>query len=341
MRGVAYLLLLGAMLVMPAGCDEDLEDATPTLGAAPADPRDTIPPERLYGATAEENLRIVPVEIDVQDLPDGLDSLQVAVLSDFQLGLWPGNERVAAAAVQRAVETGADVFVLLGDYLARGDSTDALRRVLAPLRGKPVYAVLGDRDIRSDSVQVRVVRALKEVGAQVLRNERARLVIGEDTAYIGGVDPDLLSKSWGDQEWVMGKLAGGGSTPLVLSHHATFAVAAPPERIPLVLSGHTVCGDTEVAGTPRLSWLRSATFQNATVPESDRLFVVKQNPVFVTCGTGYSFIPARFGSPPEVALVTLRSASAETGTVTPQQPNLDSLIEVFEPRDSARADTAR
>src|SRR3712207_7407144 len=56
------------------------------------------------------------------------DALPISAISDFNLGLWADNERVAAAAVRRAIESRADVFVLLGDYVARGGDHAALER---------------------------------------------------------------------------------------------------------------------------------------------------------------------------------------------------------------------
>src|SRR3954454_7648186 len=102
--------------------------------------------------------------------------MKIAALSDFQLGLWEDNEKVALAAAQAAAATGADLFVLLGDYVARGDDYAAIDRVLAPLRGRRVMAVLGTADEREDpqgtpdSLRIKTVEALERSGVKVLRD---------------------------------------------------------------------------------------------------------------------------------------------------------------------------
>ncbi|SOD03971.1 hypothetical protein SAMN05216486_1211, partial [bacterium JGI 053] len=77
-----------------------------------------------------------------------------------------------------------------------------------------------------------------------------------------------------------------------------------------------------------------------------RIWRIRGATVFATCGLGYSYVPVRFGAPPEVALITLRAvgnapAATDSAAKTPAQPNTDSLIRVFQARDSASRDSAR
>ncbi|MBD0319984.1 MAG: hypothetical protein ICV87_06610, partial [Gemmatimonadetes bacterium] len=79
-------------------------------------------------------------------------------------------------------------------------------------------------------------------------------------------------------------------------------------------------------------------------PESRRIYRVRGSTLFITCGLGYGFVPVRFGYPPEVALVTLRGFSSKAKTdsaaAPPPEANVDSLIQVYQRRDTTASDTA-
>lgn len=344
-RAVVLCLLLAT--VSASGCGDDSEPAAAAEAATPEaadgrEPWERIPADSLYGATPVENLSLTEVVLDVADLPEGWEGMRIAAISDLQLGMWAGNEEVAAAAVKRAVAANPDLIVLLGDYIAEGLDTGALQRVLAPLRGRNALAVLGDRDVRSDSVEAAITRALEASAVQVLRNGSAQVTHNGSTAAIAGVHPDLVSDSWGDQEYVLATLGGGGPTPLLLMHHPPLLARAPEGKYAAALAGNIVCGPVEVPGTPRLSWLESEALPGAAVEGAERLFVAEGTVMYVTCGVGYSFIPTRFGGTPEVAIVTLRSA-AEAQEVQEEEAAdttaADSAIQAATAATAAARDT--
>ncbi|MBW3572324.1 MAG: metallophosphoesterase [Gemmatimonadetes bacterium] len=317
---------------------------------ADADSAQVVDSARIvYGATGADNVRVVPVEIEVPGLPAGWEGIRIAALSDFHLGLWEGNTATARAAVERAVAERPDAFVLLGDYVARGEDYAALDQVLAPLRGKPVFAVLGDRDVQErsekpDSGAIRIREALRRNGVQVLENRRAPLVRRSDTAYIAGIDPYTARRPDWRRAEIFGGIPGGGKTPLVLAHMPVAAVTLPTDKYPAVVAGHTFCGQVEVPGTPRLSWLNSEVFPGTENPASTRIYRIRGSTVFVTCGVGFGYVPVRFGAPPEVALITLRGVGGDDeeadSAQAPAGVNVDSLIQTFTPDTSARRDTA-
>lgn len=298
----------------------------------------------VYGATGGDNVRVVPVEIEVVGLPAGWEGMRIAALSDFHLGMWGDNTATALAAVQRAIAEKPDAFVLLGDYVARGQDYAALDRVLAPLRGKPVFAVLGNEDMvedpdEPDSTLIRTRQAMQRAGIQLLENRRAPFVRNNDTAYIGGIDPYTARKPEWRRAEIYGGIPGGPRTPLLLAHMPVAAVTLPTDKYAAVLSGHTFCGQVEVPGTPRLTWFNSEVLPGTPDPATTRIYRVRGSTLFVTCGIGFGYVPVRFGAPPEVAMITLRGVgtvaardSTATGAV-----NVDSLIQSFTPDSAARS----
>ena len=344
LRTLSVILLAAA-----SACGRDARSAQPDDPLTQADSAERQEdPRAIYGATGADNIRIVPVEIEVADLPGGWNGMKIAALSDFHLGLWPDNERVAAAAVRRALAQNPDVVVLLGDYVARGGDYAALDRVLAPLKGKPVFAVLGHTDEdddpgeRPDSAQILTTRALQRNGVRVLRNNRAPFGRNGDTAYIGGVEPFTPRRPlWRQAEIYSG--IPGGRTPLLLAHFPATGLSLPTDKYAAVITGHTFCGRVEVPGTPRLSWVNTTLYPGTPNPDSRRIYRVRGSTLFITCGVGYGFVPVRFGYPPEVAMVTLRGfsskAKADSAAAPPPEANVDSIIQSYQRRDTVPTDT--
>lgn len=341
-------VLLALCALAPAACGRG-EGGGPKSAAA--DTAGAVDSARtVYGATGADNVRVVPVEIEIPGLPAGWEGMRVAALSDFHLGLWGDNTATALAAVQRAVAERPDVFVLLGDYVARGGDYGALERVLAPLRGKPVFAVLGNEDMvedpqEPDSTLMRTRQALQRAGVTLLENRRAPFTRNGDTAYIGGIDPYTARRPEWRRAEIYGGIPGGGATPLLLAHMPVASVTVPTDKYAAVLSGHTFCGQVEVPGTPRLTWLNSEIFPGTPSPASTRIYRVRGSTLFVTCGTGFGYVPVRYGAPPEVAMITLRGVGGAAPADSARAPgavNVDSLIQQFTPeeRDSTPADSA-
>lgn len=324
------------VVLASAGCrDEEVPETLATTTAADS-------AGARYGFRAVDNLRVVPVDLQLAQLPRGWEGMRVAALSDLQLGLWPDNEAVARAAAERVAALRPDLVVLLGDYVARGGDYAALQRVLEPLRGTPTFAVLGNEDrlddpdgTQVDSAALQTVQALRTSGVTVLINERGRFARGGDTAYIAGLDPYVARRPAWRQAEIYNSIPSAGQTPLLLSHMPAVLSGPLPERFPAVLAGHSICGPLEVPGTPRLAWLNTDVLPGAASPVTDRFRRVGGTALFVTCGLGFSFLPARFGGTPEIALITLRGPGSPALADTVGTASRDSLLNVFQAREDS------
>lgn len=340
MRTSLRFAVLVSACALTAACGQDGARATTTEAADSTARGDSM--RAIYGATGGDIVRVVPAEIDVVGLPAGWEGMRVAALSDFHLGMWPGNTETALAAVHRAIAEKPDLIVLLGDYVARGEDYAALDRVLAPLRGQRVFAVLGNEDMAEDpgepdSTLIRTRQAMQRAGITLLENRRAPFVRNNDTAYIGGIDPYTARRPEWRRAEIYGGIGGGARTPLLLAHMPVAAVTVPTDKYPAIVSGHTFCGQVEVPGTPRLTWFNTEVLPGTANPAATRIYRVRGSTLFITCGVGFGYVPVRYGSPPEVAMITLRGVGNVAPADSARAPgavNVDSLIQSFTPSDS-------
>ncbi|MEX2571939.1 MAG: hypothetical protein WD737_11625 [Gemmatimonadota bacterium] len=328
-RAIVALLLLGA-----AACGSEAETAQAPASSASesADPLTQIPPAELYGASPVENLWSPRFELEVAALPAGWDGARIAVLADFRVGLWEGNEEIARAAVQRTLELEPDIVVLFGDFVEEGTDAATLADILAPLNGRVVLAALGGGDVTSDSLAAELTRVLEDAGVEILRNEETPVVLNSDTAWVAGLDPDVVPMTFADQQWVLSNLGQAGRTPILLTQVPAMATRAPEDRFPVVLASNAFCGDVEVPGTPRLSWIREEALPGAAAEGFDRVFQIGGSTILITCGLGYGFVPLRFGAPPEVPLLTLVRAGAPAVEAT--EAIEDSVVQQFQPEET-------
>ena len=266
--------------------------------------------DTLYGAPAAEIVSLTPIEVAVPNLPVGWNGARIAVLSDLQLSRWADNPRVAAAALRRAVEAGrADVIAVIGVDLTPGADGGELRRLLQPLSGKPVIAVSKVPDLSVGSTDDQSSDGLGWGGVKVLRNEVATLVRAGDTLRIAGLGSAASLPGEEGRSELWARLSRRGPVPLLLTTSPRTAAALPPDAFDLVVAGGAFCGQLDVPGVPRLETIEAELPDLTPAPRVPRLYTLRGNSLFITCGLGYSFVPVRFGAPPQIVMVTLRRAT--------------------------------
>ena len=249
--------------------------------------------------------------------PAGLN-LRVAVLAD----LHAGEPHMPVSRVEEIVAAanglGADVIVVLGDYLAghrfmtrrvgMAEITPALAQLQAPLG---VFSILGNHDWWDDPVAQRerkgpivAARALREVAIPVLENEVVRLEKDGQGVWLAGLG-DQLAFVLGPRRFqgvddLPGTLAKvGDDAPVILLAHEPDVFPNVPERVALTLSGHTHGGQVRLLGySPLVPSQYGNRYAYGHVVEEGRHLIVSG-------GLGTSILPVRFGVPPEIVLVEL------------------------------------
>jgi predicted MPP superfamily phosphohydrolase len=277
-----------------------------------------------FGIEPVLRLRVARYNITPPQWPAGFQ-LKIAAIADLHAcDPWMSLNHIQAI-VERANALGADIIVLLGDYVAghrhvaRHIAASEWAPMLAGLKAPlGVHAILGNHDYWDDKTVQRegqgptvARRALEAVGIPVYENDAARLTkagrpfwlagLGDQLAYLParrfrpvrriGVD---------DLGATLGKVTD--DAPVILLAHEPDVAMRVPSRVALQLSGHTHGGQVRLFGwspvVPSRYGNRLAYGHTRTSCD-----------VVISGGLGCSIMPIRLGVPPEIVLVTLGGKS--------------------------------
>ena len=247
-----------------------------------------------------KQLETVHVDLPIHDLPPAWGRVRIVLLADPHARPPRQLDRLSQI-VDAALAAQPDLIVLTGDTLSEGaerpgDAVDTLARLTAPMG---VFAVRGNHDCRHGQTALAV---LAEAGIDCLVNEHRLLTRDNQTLCLAGVD------DWrrGDPD-VRAALAGvDPATPrILLCHNPDAAEDLPGDlRIDVMLSGHTHGGQVHLWGHGPVA-LPVAHHKYAA-----GLVAGPRCPVYVSRGLGTVGLPIRFHCPPEMTILTLRSADS-------------------------------
>jgi uncharacterized protein len=272
-----------------------------------------------YGFSEPElQLRVTRYHVSPPQWPADLN-LKIAVIADVHAcDPWMSLERIQTI-VDHTNALGADVTVLLGDYVAghrnvtRFIPANEWASVLAGLKAPlGVHAVLGNHDYWEDLTVQRqgagttiARRALEAAGIPVYENDVQRLNKAGRPFWLAGLGDQLaflFARRYGvvrrrgldDLSATLAKVTD--DAPVILLAHEPDVAHRVPSRVALQLSGHTHGGQVRLLGWSPVS------------PSGQRLSYghIRMNcDVVVSGGLGCSIVPFRLGVPPEIVLVTL------------------------------------
>ncbi len=251
-----------------------------------------------YGLYEAGWVEVVRKQLPLQHLPATFDNLSVAFLADIHHGPFSSLDYVTSV-VRTTLALRPDLILLGGDYsLKDGKYIRPCFEVLAGLKAPlGVYGVLGNHDYWHGLNETR--EGFKAAGITELTNRGVWLERGGGRFRLAGVD-DL----WMGKVDVTGALADAKADDacLVVSHNPDVAEKLRDPRVGLMLSGHTHGGQVVFPG--------GAPFVPSHYGQK-YLHGVCQAPattVYVSRGLGCTSIPVRFGSRPELTLITLTAS---------------------------------
>jgi len=253
--------------------------------------------------------KVVRLEVSINRLPEAFNGLTIVQLSDFHYG------ELCAIPIRKAVEIvkklQPDIVVLTGDFITvpvwshflhdknRGanDAEPCARmlRELNPPMG--MFAVLGNHDVNSDHRWITEI--IESNGIPVLRNRSIPIEKGSARFWLAGVDDVLEGKP--DLDLTLHAVPPSESV-ILLAHEPDFADQATRYPIDLQLSGHSHGGQIWLPGIGA-PWLPPL---GREYPRGLRK--IGNLTLYTNIGLGTIRLPVRLNCPPEITVLTLRSA---------------------------------
>lgn len=270
-----------------------------------------------YSYFIEPNRLVVRhVEQRVDGLDAAFDGFRIAMIGDIHGGSNGASIENIRHVVATANAENADLIVLLGDYVSEGrggklrmpmsDIADALDGLKAKYG---VIAVMGNHDWRyGDDV---VASELTRVGYTVLKNEIRFIEKDGKRLRVLGLKDHMYAATWSEYSNEAKRVVAPseGTGTLIALEHA-------PDILPLItgdlaisndlklyLTAHTHGGQVwlPILGRPIIPSSYGQRYAYGHVNE-------KGVDMWITSGTGTSILPFRFMVPPEIMVLTLRSA---------------------------------
>jgi len=245
--------------------------------------------------------RVVRVDIPLPGLPQALEGLTIAQLTDIHVG--PTIKRgYVRGIVSRTNALRPDIIAITGDLI--DGSVERLREDVAPLgqlqARHGVYAVTGNHEYYSGADAW--VAEFRRIGLDVLMNEHrlverdgATLVLAGVTDFGAGA---FDQRQASDPEAALRGSPRNAGARILLAHQPRSAPAAAQAGFDLQLSGHTHGGQF-------WPWRYFVPLQQ---PFVSGLHYQDSMAVYVSQGTGYWGPPMRIGAKSEITLIRLTQA---------------------------------
>jgi len=266
----------------------------------------------LYSGAIERHwIEVTRYDISLRGLPAAFDGLRIAQLGDIHLDDFT-EPFFLRHVIDRVNRLRPDAVFLTGDYASYGlygkkfgvGAAWQCANFLSELECKQVYAILGNHDVLVGEEEV--IAALTANGITVLKNKCLPIERTGGRIWLTGLDDPV--KGHPDPELAIpASIRNVPNEPIVLMCHAPDYVddllAQPAGKaVDLMLSGHTHGGQVRL---PMLGALHLPPRGKKYVQGWFRFGDLQ---LYVNRGIGTVGVPFRLDCPPEITLITLRTA---------------------------------
>ena len=257
---------------------------------------------------------VVEETLNVPNWDSELDGFRVVAISDIHTGSNYAPIERLHLVVQKANEQNADLIVLLGDYvseLSRGrrrdipegaDGTDLkipANEIADALQGFKarygVYAIIGNHDWYHNEQKVH--RELERVGINVLNNEVETIQVNGRAVRLWGIEDLWKNRRVPSEPF---DALPEKRNVIAITHNPDSLLTAPA-GLSIMFAGHSHGGQVNFPIFGPFAPFNDPRFMDGHAE-------VDGQHVYVTSGVGTSVIPFRWRVPPEIAVITLRSA---------------------------------
>jgi len=272
-----------------------------------------------YGfATGRLKYMVERVDVPIEGLPKALDGMKIAQLSDIHIGDFMPREEVRRA-VQMANDLRPDLAVVTGDFISSEydpleDCISELSRLRAPLG---TWGCNGNHEIYADAEES-AQELFQRHGMRLLRQENVALEHRGGKFNLIGVDYQRDHMTHGPRGPMLENiehLVSRDMPNILLSHNPNSFHRAADLGVELSLAGHTHGGQVKVEIvdhsisparliTDFVAGLYHLPMGNGSSTNGNG----KKAFLYVNRGLGTFGMPVRIGVPPEITLLTLRTA---------------------------------
>ncbi len=256
------------------------------------------------------------------NLPADWVGRDIAVISDFQVGMWGDNLPTVRRMIDRIVRRRPEAVLILGDFIYHGGTnpTGRIETVIDLLRPLAeieldVVAILGNHDysvVRYVDPQVdrdrarQLTQALEELGVIVLENETVALTSPSGAVlHIVGIGSLMAERS--KPQVALDGLPEDDAPRIVIMHNPTSFGDLPSASAPFALAGHTHGGQFRLPFTPTWTWVSFILEDEVHADGWIQDYGAAGNRLYVNRGIGFSKFPLRFNCPPELTWFTLEA----------------------------------
>ena len=271
-----------------------------------------------YGfAAGRLRFQVERVDVPISGLPKALDGFKIVQLSDIHIGEFMPVEEIREA-VEMANDLKPDLAVITGDFVSGAE--DPLEQCIAEL--SKLHAPLGTWGCNGNheiyaGAERKAQQLFSKHGMRLLRQENAELEWRGEHFNLIGVDYQrdfMTGGAHGKPLEAIEHLVRTGIPNVLLSHNPNSFARAAELGIELSLAGHTHGGqvmfeivDRTVSPAKLITEFVAGLYRlpsGGQPSDSSR----KNAWLYVNRGLGTFGLPMRLGVPPEITLLTLRSA---------------------------------
>lgn len=149
----------------------------------------------IWGLLEPYLIDVEPHVAAIPGLPAAWEGQKVAVIGDWQVGMWLDNTPTIRRIVQQLVKERPAIALIIGDFIYSPgkNPSEEISKAIAlvrplPASGIPTYAVLGNHDYGMKAkdappnitLATKVAESLEAVGVQVLKNEAVTLALSQN-----------------------------------------------------------------------------------------------------------------------------------------------------------------
>lgn len=285
----------------------------------------------IWGLVEPYFLDIENEKAVIPNLPSEWEGKKVAVIGDFQVGMWMDNTETVENAAEKIAEMQPDVVLIIGDFIYHSledpdSEMQKVEKLINPLvkTDIPIFTVLGNHDhnMHNKKDQPKIVSAkhvkasLEKMGITLLHNRSVPLKLTkENEVAIGNVQNGSfylagLGAHWPDHAEPAKALDGipKEAPRMIMMHNPETFAKLPSNSAPIAIAGHTHGGQFRVPFAPEWSYKSLVAKDRATVDGWIDDFGAKGNHLYVNRGIGFSDLPLRINTPPEITVFTLTEA---------------------------------